>query len=203
MNKPRKENSFQGEQAEYFTTSAGDMVDLDSESQSLQGDLGRPNTSTDSEFYSEDENAKPKEGKRLSRAKAKKARRIETAKKHAKGPTKPMREIQKTIDHILWDDRLDETEWLVGYEDRHNAQMLEKPLLDWKPKGGKLKDETEEEFTPLTRIQYLRRKSREERYWDRGTRTDRIEELAGNAVGRKDQEEDSGEEIEDSGKPSP
>lgn len=114
-----------------------------------------------------------------------------------------MREIQKTIDHILWDDRLDETEWLVGYEDRHNAQMLEKPLLDWKPKGGKLKDETEEEFTPLTRIQYLRRKSREERYWDRGTRTDRIEELAGNAVGRKDQEEDSGEEIEDSGKPSP
>ena len=111
---------------------------------------------------------------------------------HTKGPTKPMKDIEKTMDRIIWDERLDETEWLVGYEDRHSARMLEKPLLEWKAEGGKLKDVTEEEFIPLHRVRYLRRTHGEERYWDRGTKTDRIEELAREAEGWEDHGRDTG-----------
>ena len=169
--------SFHKEQPEHFTTTIGDMIQVRSTSQSPLRETVVPDVSTDSEFYSGEETQRAKEGKRLSRAEAKKARRVQIMEKHSKGPTKPMKEIQKTIDHILWDDRLDETEWLIGYEDRHSAELLEKPLVDWKPKGGKLRDQTEEDFIPLSRIQYLRRKSGEEKYWDRVTRTDRVGDL--------------------------
>ena len=165
----------------HFPTESEGMIALNVERPSSRGDDDDPATSLESEPDSDIENQNSKDGKRLSRAKAKKARKVETTKKHSQGPTKPMREIGKTIDHILWDDRFNETEWLVGYEDRHSARMLEKPLVDWKSKGGSAKDVTDEEFIPQSRVQYLRRDSGEEKYWDRATRTDRIEDWADNA----------------------
>ena len=166
----------------HFPTESEGMIALDAECLSSGGDDDDSATSLESGSDSDIETQKSTDGKRLSRAKAKKARKAETTKKHSKGPTKPMREIGKTMDHILWDDRFKETEWLVGYEDRHNARMLEKPLIDWKSKGGSVKDVTDEEFIPQSRIQYLRRDSSEEKYWDRATRTDRIEDWANNAT---------------------
>ena len=170
-------------------TDADNMVKIGSRPLSLQeGSDGSDSSEIDSDI----ECAQQYAVKRLPRAKAKKARKIETTKKHSKGPTKPMREIQKTMDQILWDARFDETEWRVGYEDRHSARMLEKELIDWKPKGGKLKDVMEEEFIPLSRIQYLRRENSDERLWDRASRTDRVEGWA-----RETQlEADDGEKIE-------
>jgi uncharacterized protein (UPF0248 family) len=71
------------------------------------------------------------------------------------------------MNRLRWDEKLDSTEYIVGYEDRF-AGAMEKTLDSWKS------EQTDEEFIPQHRILYFKRKSDGVVVWERSTRTDLI-----------------------------
>ncbi|KAH6607911.1 hypothetical protein Trco_004224 [Trichoderma cornu-damae] len=71
------------------------------------------------------------------------------------------------LNRIRWDDGMDSSDYLVGYEDRFIGAQ-EKALDSWRT------EQTDEEFIPQHRILYFKRKSDGVIVWDRRSRVDTI-----------------------------
>lgn len=71
------------------------------------------------------------------------------------------------INRLQWDDSLDSSDYMVGYEDRFTGAR-EKALEQWKT------EQTDDEFIPQHRILYFRRKSDGVVVWERRSRIDGI-----------------------------
>ena len=85
----------------------------------------------------------------------------------ASGPARKLRPAEDVIKRLRWDAGLDESDFVVGYDDRFRGPM-EKALELWKS------DQTHEEFIPQHRVLYFRRKSDGVVVWDRESRKDDI-----------------------------
>ena len=105
-----------------------------------------------------------------SRSKAKKARKAAHHNLNSKPSLRPAKDILSRIRH---DPALNESDFIVGYIDRHAPEMMEMDVSAWK---GGVSDVTDEEWIPQHRIMYFRKKGDEEgrRVWDRATRLDRL-----------------------------
>ena len=105
-----------------------------------------------------------------SRSRAKKARRAAHQTQASKPFLRPAKDILSRIRH---DPSLNESDFIVGYIDRHAPEMMEMDVSAWK---GGVVDFTDEEWIPQHRIMYFRKKGDEEgrRVWDRVTRLDRL-----------------------------
>lgn len=120
--------------------------------------------SSDSSDSSE---ARPAKGP--SRARAKKARKIQQKIISSSQPKRPsLRPAKDILSRIRHDPALDEDNFIVGYHDRH-ADVMEMPVTSWTAGG----DFTEEEWIPQHRILYFRRNGENgEKVWDRKARFD-------------------------------
>jgi poly(A) polymerase Pap1/uncharacterized protein (UPF0248 family) len=79
-----------------------------------------------------------------------------------------LRPSQDIIARIKWDPQLQMNDFLIGYEDRF-VGVKEMDLGNWKS------EQTDEEFIPMHRIVWVRRKGEEgEKVWDRRSRVDHI-----------------------------
>ena len=105
-----------------------------------------------------------------SRSRAKKARKAAHQTQNSKPYLRPAMDILSRIRH---DPSLDESDFIIGYIDRHAPEMMEMDVSAWK---GGVTDFTDEEWIPQHRIMYFRKKGDEEgrRVWDRVTRLDRL-----------------------------
>jgi uncharacterized protein (UPF0248 family) len=88
--------------------------------------------------------------------------------------TKKLRPAADLLNRLRWDPNLDQSDYIVGYEDRFLG-VRETALDHWKT------EKTDEEFIPQHRIMYFRRKSDGVVVWERETRRD---EIFGSGVGR-------------------
>lgn len=99
---------------------------------------------------------------------------------HRRGSSNSLRPAQDIISRIKWDPTLNPSEFLIGYEDRF-VGVKETQLENWKS------EQTDEEFIPMHRIVWVRRKAEEggegegEKVWDRRKKVDLI---FGSGVGR-------------------
>jgi uncharacterized protein (UPF0248 family)/PHD/YefM family antitoxin component YafN of YafNO toxin-antitoxin module len=111
-----------------------------------------------------------------------------TSKKLKKAAAKPSRTSQRpkgagklrpaadVLNRLRWDPSHDTADYLIGYEDRFLGTK-EMSLENWKA------EQTDEEFIPLHRIVYFRRRADGDIVWDRRTRKDVIfESGAGKGV---------------------
>ncbi|KAL7629033.1 hypothetical protein AAE478_000551 [Parahypoxylon ruwenzoriense] len=71
------------------------------------------------------------------------------------------------LSRLRWDQSLDSSDYIVGYEDRFSG-VMERPVDSWKS------ETTDEEFIPEHRIMYFKRKSDGMIVWDRHERRDEI-----------------------------
>jgi uncharacterized protein (UPF0248 family) len=72
---------------------------------------------------------------------------------------------------LKFDDAWDIDEFVLGYIDRHNDKILEKPAVDW------VRETTAEEFIPEHRIEYFKRVNADrggEFMWHKSKRLDKI-----------------------------
>ena len=123
-------------------------------------------SSSDSDTFKNDSKAH-----NISRARAKKQRKAA----HQTQPTLPsLRPARDILSRIRHDPDLGgESQYVVGYLDRHEKEPLEMDVTEWK---GGVSDVTDEEFIPQHRILYFRRKGDPEgrQVWERASRLDRI-----------------------------
>lgn len=135
-----------------------------SEMMPLENPINEQASSSCSDFASE---ARPAKGH--SRARAKKARKIQQKIMSSSQPKRPsLRPAKDILSRIRHDPALDDDEFIVGYHDRH-ADVMEMPVTSWTGGG----DFTEEEWIPQHRILYFRRKGENgEKVWDRKERID-------------------------------
>ncbi len=80
---------------------------------------------------------------------------------------KKLRPASDILNRLRWDASIDSADYLVGYDDRF-VGAKEMPLDWWKMESS------EEEFIPLHRIWYFRRKSDGEIIWERETKIDKV-----------------------------
>ena len=106
----------------------------------------------------------------ITRSRAKKVRKAAHQTQKSKPSLRPAKDILSRIRH---DPALNESDFIVGYIDRHAPEMMEMDVSTWK---GGVADVTDEEWIPQHRIMYFRKKGDEEgrRVWDRATRLDRL-----------------------------
>lgn len=149
---------------------------------------------TDSDYTSDDYCEFPSSsGRKRStpRAQAKKARKAAHRTQDTKPLLRPAKDILSRIRH---DPALKESDFIIGYSDRHAPEIMELDVSAWKGGG----DITDEEWIPQHRIVYFRRKGEGdetgERVWDREKRLDR---LFGSGVVPPDEENRDGFAIKD------
>ena len=82
-------------------------------------------------------------------------------------PCAKLRPAADVLNRLRWDSALDSADYLIGWEDRF-VGVRETPLLAWKL------ETTDEEFVPLHRVLYFRRKSDGGKVWDREARVDTL-----------------------------
>lgn len=130
----------------------------------LENPVDEQASSSSSDSASE---ARPAKGP--SRARAKKARKIQQKIISSSQPKRPsLRPAKDILSRIRHDPALDDDEFIVGYHDRH-ADVMEMPVTSWTDCG----DFTEEEWIPQHRILYFRLKGENgEKVWDRKERID-------------------------------
>jgi len=145
------------------------------------------NVDTDSDYTSDDYCEFPSSSDRkrsTPRARAKKARKAAHKSQDSKPLLRPAKDILSRIRH---DPDLKESDFIVGYNDRHAPEIMELDVSAWK--GGA--DVTDEEWIPQHRIVYFRLKGKGnekgERVWDREKRLDR---LFGSGVVPEEEEEE-------------
>ena len=80
-----------------------------------------------------------------------------------------LRPASDILNRLRWDENLDPSDYIVGYEDRFLGAK-EMTLQKWKT------EQTDEEFIPQHRILYFKRRSEDggEVVWERATRVDKI-----------------------------
>ncbi|CAF9908923.1 hypothetical protein IMSHALPRED_007538 [Imshaugia aleurites] len=132
----------------------------------LQPSAAEPVSANDSDSSSPSPSRKPT----TSRSRAKKARKAAHHNQNSKPSLRPARDILSRIRH---DPSLNESDFVVGYIDRHAPEMMEMDVSAWK---GGVADVTDEEWIPQHRIMYFRKKGdgEGERVWDRAARLDRL-----------------------------
>ena len=77
------------------------------------------------------------------------------------------RTAMDVMNRLRWDENMDSTDYIVGYEDRFLG-IKERALDEWTG------EQTDEEFIPQHRIQYFKRRGDGVIIWDRGSRVDLI-----------------------------
>lgn len=104
-----------------------------------------------------------------SRAQVKKQRKDQHETKPSVPSLRPAKDILSRIRH---DPALKESEYVIGYLDRHLPDPVEIDVSEWK--GGR--DIEEEDWIPQHRILYFRKKGEADgrKVWDRETRLDRL-----------------------------
>lgn len=85
----------------------------------------------------------------------------------AKKPASKLRPALDILNRLRWDQAFDPSDYMIGYEDRFLG-VKETPLESWKG------EQTDEEFIPLHRVVYFRRRADRSIVWDRRTRKDVI-----------------------------
>ena len=140
-----------------------DMITL----QPFTAEKSASNTDSDS---SPPPSPSPSRKPAITRARAKKVRKAAHQTQKSKPSLRPAKDILSRIRH---DPSLNESDFIVGYIDRHAPEMMEMDVSAWK---GGVADVTDEEWIPQHRIMYFRKKGDEEgrRVWDRATRLDRL-----------------------------
>lgn len=78
-----------------------------------------------------------------------------------------LRPADDVLNRLRWDASFDASDYVVGYVDRFVGEK-EMPIDRWKS------EQTHEEFIPMHRVLYFKRKSDGERVWDREKRIDLI-----------------------------
>ena len=143
---------------------------------------------------SSDSSSEARPAKGPSRARAKKARKIQQKIISGSQPKRPsLRPAKDILSRIRHDPALDEDDFIVGYHDRH-ADVMEMPVKSWTGGG----DFTEEEWIPQHRILYYRRKGENgEKVWDR---KERIDLLFGSGIGDGSKDEAKGVNKKNGGK---
>ncbi|KKK12243.1 hypothetical protein ARAM_004859 [Aspergillus rambellii] len=63
-----------------------------------------------------------------------------------------LRPVADIVNRLIWDEKYDSTDYIIGYEDRFDGRM-EASLNSWK------RESTDEEFIPQHRVLYIKRKS--------------------------------------------
>ncbi|MCJ1452256.1 hypothetical protein MMC28_002598 [Mycoblastus sanguinarius] len=125
----------------------------------------------DSEASSSESSTLPSQKPSLPRSRAKKARKSaqQSQNQTSKPLLRPARDILSRIRH---DSALEESDFIVGYQDRHVPDAMEMEVSSWKGGG----DVTDEEWIPEHRILYFRKKGDDagQRVWDRAKRLDRL-----------------------------
>jgi len=141
-----------------FNQSSDDMVPLH---------IAKCDIQDDSEATSSDSSSGPRKTT-LPKSRAKKLRKAAHRTQASKPLLRPAKDILSRIRH---DPSLDESDYIVGYHDRH-ADVMEMDVSEWKGGG----DYTDEEWIPQHRIMYFRKKSDQDgrRVWDRASRLDRL-----------------------------
>ena len=127
-------------------------------------------SANDSDSSSSSSMLSPSRKPTTSRSRAKKARKAAHQTQNSKPYLRPAMDILSRIRH---DPSLDESDFIVGYIDRHAPEMMEMDVSAWK---GGVTDFTDEEWIPQHRIMYFRKRGDEEgrKVWDRVTRLDRL-----------------------------
>lgn len=122
----------------------------------------------DSEITSSDSSSPPRKSS-LPRSRAKKVRKAAHQTQQTKPLLRPAKDVLSRIRH---DSALDESDFIVGYLDRHCPDVMEMEVSSWKGGG----DVTDEEWIPQHRIMYFRKKNDEagRKVWDRAARLDRL-----------------------------
>ncbi|KAF2742084.1 hypothetical protein M011DRAFT_294760 [Sporormia fimetaria CBS 119925] len=82
-------------------------------------------------------------------------------------PKSKLRPASDVLSRLRWDPSLDPSDYIVGYEDRFLGPK-EMPLDRWKS------DVSEDEFIPMHRVLWFRRKGNGEVVWDRRARNDKV-----------------------------
>ncbi|KAL8689528.1 MAG: hypothetical protein Q9224_004621 [Gallowayella concinna] len=109
-------------------------------------------------------------GGKMSKAKLKRSRkRNQQASSSQQSVIPSLRPAQDIMNRIQHDDSIHISDYLVGYEDRHCGIMW-KGVAEWL----EIKETEEEDFIPLHRIRYFKRKSDDHVVWDREGRIDEI-----------------------------
>lgn len=78
-----------------------------------------------------------------------------------------LRPADEVLSRLRWDPNINSADYLVGYVDRFVGEK-EVPIDRWKS------EQTDEEFIPMHRVLYFKRRSDGERVWDRERRIDLI-----------------------------
>ena len=122
----------------------------------------------ESEATSSDSSSPPNHKSTLSKSRAKKVRKAAHQNLRSKPFLRPAKDVLARIRH---DPALDESDYIVGYHDRH-ADLMEMDVSAWKGGG----DVTDEEWIPQHRIMYFCKKGDGSglRIWDRASRLDRL-----------------------------
>lgn len=96
---------------------------------------------------------------------------IRSGEKQVRQPKPPgagkFRPAADVMNRLRWDEKMDTSDYLVGYEDRF-VGIIEKELGEWKS------EQTDEEFIPQHRIAYFKRRSDGVVVWERAARVDLI-----------------------------
>lgn len=88
--------------------------------------------------------------------------------------TAKLRPAGDVLNRLRWDQAIDSSDYIVGYEDRFSG-VIERSVNSWKS------ETTHEEFIPEHRILYFKRKSDGAIVWDKEARRD---EMFGSGLGR-------------------
>ena len=144
---------------------AGESSQFDHDMVPLE--LNQSNSHHESEATSSDSSSAPRKPS-IPKSKAKKARKAAHQTQASKPSLRPAKDILSRIRH---DPAIDQSEYIVGYHDRH-ADVMEMEVSAWKGGG----DVTDEEWIPQHRILYFRKRADEDgrRIWDRAARLDRL-----------------------------
>ena len=171
------QNSLAEMKLESHIEAAEDMIPL----QNRQS--GRVND--DIEASPSDSSPSPSPKHAVPRSRARRARKgaQQSRDQHPKPLLRPANDIVSRIRH---DPALEESDFIVGYHDRHEPEVMEMDVSAWKGGG----DFTDEEWIPQHRILYFRRKGDEpgRRIWDREKRLDRL--FGSGIVERVDEQDD-------------
>lgn len=125
------------------------------------GEVGVVGDDSDSDFDDDDENVELEEQQGETLALNKPPRAV---KPPGAGKLRPAADV---MSRLRWDDSMDSSDFVVGYEDRF-AGIMEKELAEWKS------EQTDEEFIPQHRIAYFKRRSDGVVVWDRAARVDLV-----------------------------
>lgn len=91
----------------------------------------------------------------------------------SESPKAKLRPASDILSRLRWDPALDPNDYIVGYEDRFLGPR-EIPLDKWKS------DVSHDEFVPMHRVLYFKKKADSEVIWDRKARIDQVFGSGGN-----------------------